>query len=98
MLFCLHVVVCWSIVKVNPLNRTGDTMTRTKFIQHQMIVRAGLTAVVNETHDLREEYHAHTNTGRIFVVLSSSPVNVKAQIDVIAQLDQIMNNTSIKRA
>lgn len=69
-----------------------------QFIQHQMLLRTGMTTLVSKTCDFPNEYHIGNDKGHVFVVLYHLNINViKAQIDVIAQLNQIMNNTSIKR-
>ena len=77
-------------------------MGNIRLIHMQVAVRAGLHARVSKSMDTgTSEYHVGTEQGRVFVVLGSIHTKenvIKAQIDVIAQLNQIMNNTSIKRA
>jgi hypothetical protein len=73
-----------------------------KLIRHQVAVRAGLHVRVSRNMTTGTcEYHVGTEQGRVFVVLGNHRTKeelLKAQIDVIAQLNQIMNNVSIKRA
>lgn len=67
-----------------------------KYVEHHLLVRAGIT--LSKSAD---NVHAHTvltNSDRVYHVLKGTERYTRAQIEVIAQLDQIMNNTSIKRA
>lgn len=74
-------------------------MSNTRLIHMQVAIRAGLHARVSRSMDTGTcEYHVGTEQGRVFVVLAAGNKGLEAQIDVIAQLNQIMNNTSIKRA
>ena len=81
-------------------------MSKEKLIKMQLLVRTGLDVRLSNDVQLERttrlhQYTAVTEQGRIFVVLGNHRTKeklIKAQIDVIAQLNQIMNNTSIKRA
>ena len=78
--------------------QTGDIMKSEAYFRHQMLVRVGhVSQVVINTHEGLPEAQVLTEQGRVFVVLGGTTKTIKAQIDVIAQLDQIMNNVAIKR-
>lgn len=74
-------------------------MSYKAFFKNQMLVRVGTVSEVTVYPRCSEpEVIMKTEQGRVFVVLHGTRKIIKAQIDVIAQLNQIMNNTSIKRA
>jgi hypothetical protein len=83
---------------MNPLNR-GDTMNYTSLIRHQVAIRVGtVSGVLIKIYEGLPEAVIKTEQGRVFVVIGGKDRYIKAQVDVIAQLNQIMNNVSIKRA
>jgi len=78
--------------------QTGDIMKSEAYFRNQVLVRVGhVSQVVINTHEGLPEAQVLTEQGRVFVVLGGTDKFIKAQIDVIAQLDQIMNNTSHHR-
>lgn len=91
----------------------NNKVTTKDFVQHQMLVRTGFTGTnilkaKARPYQFREgkgtyisgayEFLVKGSNQRVFVVIGGNHHYTKAQIDVIAQLNQIMDNVSIKRS